>query len=72
MKKLASKLKHILEVLCDGSCHSLFELQTGIRLSEKQVRAVTAFLTEFGFAEMISNRELRIREDAKELFTQKY
>ena len=72
MKKLAYKVGHVLELLCDGSCHSLLELQTGIRLNEKQVKEVTAFLTEFGFAEMTDSSKLRIREDAKKLFAQKY
>ena len=72
MKKLASKLRHILELLCDGRCHSLVELQTGGSLNEKQVREVTDFLTAFGFTEMTGNQKLRIREDAKKLFAQKY
>jgi DNA-binding IclR family transcriptional regulator len=61
-------LQDILELLCDGNCHSLYELQVGAQLSESQTRAAVEFLTEYGFAEMTDHdQKVRISNTARKL-----
>jgi hypothetical protein len=56
-------------LLCDGNCYSKSELQSVAQLEEYQARAVMAFLTDFGFAEMGNeNAKLRITNVARKLF----
>jgi uncharacterized membrane protein YukC len=58
-----------MDLLCDGNCHSQSELQNVAQLKEYQARAVIAFLTEFGFAEMNNeNAKLKITNVARKLF----
>jgi len=65
---LSNRLQDILELLCDGTCHSVYELQVGAQLKETQTRAAVEFLTEYGFAEWTGNDgKVRISETAKEL-----
>jgi hypothetical protein len=67
--QLSSKLSGIIDLLCDGNCYSQSELQNVAQLDEYQARAVVAFLTEFGFAEVSSeNTKLRITIVARKLF----
>ena len=66
--QLSTRLQDILELLCDGNCHSLYELQVGAQLSESQTRTTVEFLTEYGFAEMTDNdQKVRISEIARKL-----
>jgi hypothetical protein len=67
VRTLADKLQGILELLCDGKRHSLYELQVAAQLSESQTRATVEFLTEYGFTELIGNDEVRITPNAKML-----
>jgi hypothetical protein len=55
-------------LLCDGNCHSLFELQVRAQLNEVQAREAVEFLTEYGFAEIDRDEKVRISQTAKELF----
>ena len=71
VKYLSSKLKGIIDLLCDGNCHSQSELQKAAQLSEYQIREVVSFLSEYGFAEMTNgNEKLKLTRTAKKLFTQ--
>ncbi len=70
MKKLSSKLKSIIDLLCNGKCHSQSELQNAAHLSEYQTKEVVAFLTEYGFAEMSNgNEKLELTNAARILFS---
>ena len=65
---MSARLRSLLDILCDGKCHSLEELQTRAHLSQSQTRAAVTFLTEYGFAEMTDhNGKVRLTESAKEL-----
>lgn len=69
VKQLSSKLRGIIDLLCDGNYHSQSELQNAEQLKEYQTRAVIEFLTEFGFAEMRNeNAQLKITNVARKLF----
>ena len=70
MKQLSSKLQNILELLGDGRCHGLDELQEETGLSQKQIRTVVEFLTEYGFAEMSRDEKMKISMAAKKLCAQ--
>ena len=69
VKQLSSKLNRIIDLLCDGNCHSKSELQKVAQLGEYQTRKVVAFLTIYGFVEMGNmNEELTITSAARRLF----
>ena len=69
VKQLSSKLERIVDLLCDGNCHSQSELQKLAQLSEYQIRKIAAFLSRYGFAEMnYGNEKLTITSDARRLF----
>ena len=70
MNRLSFKLQNILNLLCDGRCHSLVELQTETYLSERQIKAAVTFLTDYGFAEMSKGIQVRISRAAEKLITQ--
>jgi DNA-binding IclR family transcriptional regulator len=70
VKQLSDKLKRILEFICDGKCHSLFELQMQTKISENQAKKAVEFLSEYGFVEKSGRKgKVRISNIAKELFT---
>jgi hypothetical protein len=65
-------LQNILNLLCDGRCHSLVELRTEADLSERQIKAAVAFLIDYGFAEMNKGIQVRISRAAEKLITQTF
>ena len=66
---LPSKLKVVIDLLCDGNCYSQSELKNLAQLSEDQTSKVIAFLVEYGFVNMSNeNEKLRITQTAKKLF----
>jgi DNA-binding IclR family transcriptional regulator len=70
VKQTSPKLESIIDLLCDGNCHSQSELQKTAQLNEHQTREVVAFLTEFGLAEISDkNKKLKLTVAAKKLFT---
>lgn len=67
--QLPSKLKVIIDFLCDGNHYSQSELQNLAQLSEHQTSEVIEFLIEYGFVNMSSRNEKLIITDAvKKLF----
>lgn len=68
---MPKRIQSLIELLCDGNCHSLFELETGAKLSEYQTKEVVGFLTEFGIIELADGKEkAKISNAAKELFSE--
>ena len=68
--QLPSKLKVVIDLLCDGNCYSQSELQNLAQLSESQTSEVIAFLIEYGFVKMSNeNEKLRMTPTAKKIFT---
>jgi len=57
VKRVATKLQGILELLGDGRFHGLDELQEETELSENETRAIVSFLAEYGFAEILEPRK---------------
>ena len=70
VKQTSLKLESIIDLLCDGNCHSQSELQKAAQLNEYQIKEVGAFLTEYGLAETSNgNQKLKLTAAAKKLFT---
>jgi DNA-binding IclR family transcriptional regulator len=70
VKQTSPKLESIIDLLCDGNCHSQSELQKTAQLNEHQTREVVAFLTEYGFAEVSNgNEKLKLTNDTRRLFS---
>ncbi len=71
VQPLPYRIRSLIELLCDGKCHSLFELQVGAELSEFQARRVVEFLAEYGFVELTDRKEkVRLSDSVKELFAE--
>ena len=69
---MSSKLQNIINLLCDGRCRSLHELQEETSLSKRQVEATVTFLLNYGFAEMNKGIGVRITKDSAKFFTQTF
>ena len=61
-------MKNVLELLSDGGYHVLDELQEKTGLSQRQIRAIVEFLTEYGFTEMSEDEKMKISNEGKKLF----
>ncbi|MEM3460318.1 MAG: hypothetical protein QXW63_00170 [Candidatus Bathyarchaeia archaeon] len=46
---LTSKISRILEILSDGECHQLKEIQQEVNLNKKQLQQIIAFLIKYSF-----------------------
>ena len=66
---MSHKLQNIINLLCDGECHSLDELREETHLNERQIEATVAFLMKYGFVE---NKGIGVRatRSAKKLLIQ--
>jgi len=62
----------MINLLCDGRCHSLDELQKETSFSKKQIEATVSFLLNYGFAEMNKGIGVRITKDSEKFFTQTF
>jgi hypothetical protein len=64
---MSSKVELILEILCDGEWHSIYELQQLSELIESTVQNLASFLKDFDFVTMDFEKNLRINQFFKEL-----
>jgi predicted transcriptional regulator len=69
---LSYKLQKIIDLLCNGGCYTLDEIQKQANLSGRQIEAAVAFLVTYGFAEMDKRIGLRFTRDAEKLFTKTF
>ena len=65
---MSSKLQNIIDLLCNGKCHTIDEFQKETNLNERQIEAAVAFLVDYDFAEMNKGLEVRITGVAEKLF----